>query len=436
MPEYRPINTSAEDVSPLIVSSDGSAAFYPVTPAGSVDNDVPLQSTPRAFFNALKAFIASGLLGLPYSFSLAGMWLSLGSLIPVAFVSCHCMLMLVKTKYMMQKALPMGSAPISTYTEMMTISFGRVGRILADTSLISSQLGFCTVYIIFLATNLNRLAPEVSKIFFILIVFPVVYALSLLRSMKVLGPFSGLSNFCVILGAIMVMVYSVPKIGEGKGVEGAVWPTYPVYLSGLIYAFEGIGCVLPIENAMKNRKHFGPVMIFVTVLLVVIFAVFGAIGYSAYGSDVQAVITLELPQNGFTICVLVLLMIAILFTYPLMAFPAIEIIELKVFNVDSLYMRTARTEMLRNLLRFCIVCLTAGLAMAIPNFGLVLAFVGAFTCIPLMFIFPPLMHWRTGRSYLSKRTIIIDWAIVVIGIIAFIVASVETIIDTVEYLKG
>eukprot|EP00762_Andalucia_godoyi_P003277 ANDGO_06626.mRNA.1 Vacuolar amino acid transporter 3 len=396
---------------------------------------IPLQSTSRAFFNSLKAFIGSGLLGLPYAFSLAGLWLGIVAVPPVAVLSYFCMIMLVDTKYLMQKQLPRDAPEILTFPQMMTLLYGQAGKVVAYTSIVASQLGFCTVYVIFISTNMHRLVSELDTKFWILCVFPVVYGLTLLRSMRVLGPVSGFSNLCIVVGISCVIGYSADKVGHGSGVVSAS-SGFIQYLSGLCYAFEGIATVLPVESTMKNRRAYPGTLAWVFAVAAVIFMAFGAVGYSAYGSDVDAVITMELPGGPLTTIVLISLILAILGTYPLMAYPAVELVEKSLFGEDALVEPTNAVEWKRNGVRLGAVLLTVGLALAIPNFGLVIDFVGAFTCIPLMFIFPPLMHYTVTKRTASTNRKLFDLSVVVFGIGACGYACVQCIMSAVEIYKN
>lgn len=74
----------------------------------------------------------------------------------------------------------------------------------------------------------------------------------------------------------------------------------PLFFGTVIFAFEGIALVLPLQNSMKKphsfSKKFGVLnvgMVFVTA----IYITFGAIGYWKYGENTQDSLTLNLPTN-------------------------------------------------------------------------------------------------------------------------------------------
>lgn len=63
---------------------------------------------------------------------------------------------------------------------------------------------------------------------------------------------------------------------------------------------EGINVVMPVENEMKNPKHFlgCPGVLNITMALVsTLYAIVGLFGYLKYGEDVNGSITLNLPED-------------------------------------------------------------------------------------------------------------------------------------------
>lgn len=72
----------------------------------------------------------------------------------------------------------------------------------------------------------------------------------------------------------------------------------PLYFGTAIYAFEGIGVVLPLENQMKHPKDLGGwngVLNTAMVIVSCLYIAVGFFGYLKYGDDVLGSITLNLP---------------------------------------------------------------------------------------------------------------------------------------------
>lgn len=81
-------------------------------------------------------------------------------------------------------------------------------------------------------------------------------------------------------------------------VELAAIPSQiPLFFGTAIYAFEGIGVVLPLENSMRNPQRF-PVIVYGGMTIVSsLYLSIGVIGYLKYGTDICGSITLNLPND-------------------------------------------------------------------------------------------------------------------------------------------
>lgn len=74
----------------------------------------------------------------------------------------------------------------------------------------------------------------------------------------------------------------------------------PMFFGTAIFALEGIGVVMPLENNMKTPTHFigCPGVLNSGMAFVVSFYAFtGFFGYLKYGTETQGSITLNLPQD-------------------------------------------------------------------------------------------------------------------------------------------
>lgn len=81
----------------------------------------------------------------------------------------------------------------------------------------------------------------------------------------------------------------------------ATWRTLPLYCGTVIYAFEGIGGVLPLENNMKTPQDFNALMGVLNTAMIIVTIMYTAVGffgYLKYGDNVQAEITLNLDSNA------------------------------------------------------------------------------------------------------------------------------------------
>lgn len=87
---------------------------------------------------------------------------------------------------------------------------------------------------------------------------------------------------------------------------------FPLLIGTAVFAFEGIGLyaapstalspadgrrVIPLTESMREPQKFPRVLSGVMLVVAVLFAGFGAMGYAAYGSDIQTVVIVNLPQD-------------------------------------------------------------------------------------------------------------------------------------------
>jgi solute carrier family 36 (proton-coupled amino acid transporter) len=325
---------------------------------------------------------------------------------------------------------------VITYGDICFHLFGVWGSRILNAFLIFTQIGFCCVYVVFEVDNTSTLTcflglgtqkpgeippcePSINKKIWVIPWFFVFVLLSWIRSLKGVAYVSNFSNLAIIFSMIVILTGSAIQlhynIEQGNGLDvaiGIVPSTFAVMLSSGVYAFEGIGTIIPIVTGMKSPEKFPYVLVFIMVISTINYVLFGLIPYLAFGSETTDVITENI--RNFAECyppncersttwivlyyiVTFALILTIMGTFPIQLFVVTDVIEEWFFNKYE-HLRKNRFW-ITNLLRTLLVCLICVVAISIPDFGLLIALVGSLGSASLQFIFPVAfvlqMYWPT-----------------------------------------
>lgn len=105
----------------------------------------------------------------------------------------------------------------------------------------------------------------------------------------------------VIIGLAITFHYLLQDLQRSDAVHGyATWAQLPLYFGTAIYAFEGIGVVLPLENNMRTPQDFGGLTGVLNTGMVIVACLYtgvGFFGYLKYGDAVCGTVTLNLPKD-------------------------------------------------------------------------------------------------------------------------------------------
>jgi len=175
---------------------------------------------------------------------------------------------------------------------------------------------------------------------------------------------------------------------------------------------------MPIEESMETPQNFRRVLAGTMTLVTVVYAIFGMLGYLAYGSDVKEMITLNLGGGWPPRLVKVALCVVLFFTYPLMMFPVYNIIE----SSARVY---PRSTLFKSGLRVGVVLVSVVVALGIPNFGDFIALVGGGACAALSLVLPAYFNLQLARADMSIAGVLLHNLFVVGGTILGIVATVS-----------
>ncbi|XP_075712255.1 proton-coupled amino acid transporter 1-like [Rhinoderma darwinii] len=406
----------------------------------------------QTLIHLLKGNIGTGLLGLPLAVKNAGIVLGPLSLVVMGIIAVHCMDLLVKcANHICQR----NQRPFVDYGDAVMYGMESSpsqwlrthsvwGRRTVGFFLILTQLGFCCVYFVFLADNIKQvvesangttndcssnatvvLKESMDSRLYILSFLPFLILLVFIRNLRYLSGFSLLANVAMLGSVVMIYQFIGRDIPDPTHLSyAASWRTYPLFFGTAIFAFEGIGVVLPLENKMKIPHQF-PVVLYVGMgFVTALYISMGTLGYLRFGSDIQASITLNLPNCWLYQSVKLLYSFGIFISFALQFYVAAEII------VPSATSRVGeRWVLLVDLtVRTALVCITCVLAILIPRLDMVISLVGSVSSSALALIIPPLLEITTYYSEgLSRWVIAKDVIISVVGFLGFVLGTYVTL---------
>ncbi|KAF4120811.1 solute carrier family 36 (proton-coupled amino acid transporter) [Geosmithia morbida] len=383
-------------------------------------------SPTNAVMLLLKSFVGTGVLFLPRAYLNGGMVFSNVVLLGVAALSYHCFVLLVDTRMRVE----------GSFGDMGGILYGKWMRTVILSSIVLSQIGFVAAYTVFTAENLQAFIRAVSDckssmsiVWLIVIQMIIFLPFSLLRDIGKLGFTALIADAFILIGLAYLLYYDILTL-RNEGLSDIILfnkDNWTLFIGTAIFTFEGIGLVVPIQESMRHPEKFPGVLLLVMVIITVLFTGMGAVSYAAYGSQTETVVLLNLPQDDKLVNgVQFLYSCAILLSTPLQIFPAIRIVETELFTRSGKYNPYIKWQ--KNIFRFFVVVLCSAIAWGgADHLDKFVALVGNFACIPLVYIYPPLLHYRgVARTRFWKLS---DIILCIFGFVAMSYTTALTIMS-------
>lgn len=202
-----------------------------------------------------------------------------------------------------------------------------------------------------------------------------------------------------------------------------------LFIGTSVLLFEGsITLCIPLQEALQvpeSEKRF-PEVYYQTISSIVLFySFFGFICWKAFGDDVSTVLTTSLPDGTLATTVQLAYSVAVIFTFPLQIFPALEIVVHLVEQRQLLgHDRQELSAWERRIICSIVISILSIVAVVeMNNLGKVVALMGSLLGAPLAFVFPPLIHSKIVPNPPTRA----DLTVAGIGICAMIGATLITL---------
>lgn len=206
------------------------------------------------------------------------------------------------------------------------------------------------------------------------------------------------ADVLILVTLITIMIYAGLHVGEagwGPNIKPINNKLFINMIGFAVFAYEGVGVVIPIMDITEDEEKYPKILFYCITSVLSLYIVFGLMCYFSYGSHllISPIITSNLPNHDvFVDIVKVLYCINLVFSYPLVIYPANIIAEEYLFSK----MKKSKKRMwLKNLYRAIMVLFTIVSALILDKkLDKFLSLIGAVACTPIAFTLPSIFHWK------------------------------------------
>uniref|UniRef100_A0A914H2P3 Amino acid transporter transmembrane domain-containing protein n=1 Tax=Globodera rostochiensis TaxID=31243 RepID=A0A914H2P3_GLORO len=363
--------------------------------------------------NFFKGLVGAGFLTLPLAFRHAGAWSGLFLLIFIAFLSYYAMSHLVACAQYHYTRLKI---PFLNYGdvagETCKASFqivqkhGNLAKSIVNTAIIVHQFGTCSMYYLFIATNLRDIiayilggvAGEWCRNWpWWLMIFPVMVLLNSVLSMHILSIICIIGN-ALLLSSLALTLYilfgspglRIDEVPTALTIHGLFLAIGTVIVSCLAQSL-----VLPLENKLKRpRQMLGPFGILSCgiILSVLIYACVGFFGFLAFDKVTDSILK-ELPNDILTMLIRLALSLSILASFLLQMFVIVDVLWPRI---DRMIKLSPVLKMFCQLLfRALMVSICFLISYSVKDLSRIVSLIGVTTGTLLAFVFPAMIDLLT-----------------------------------------
>ncbi|KAK6159952.1 hypothetical protein DH2020_003333 [Rehmannia glutinosa] len=329
---------------------------------------------------------------------------------------------------------------IKSYPDIGDQAFGKMGRAIISIFMYLELFLLAVELLIMEGDNLHKLYPYVH--FHILGIevggkqaFIVLTALVLLPTTWL----SSLSRLAYVSAggilASVILVFTVFWIGAFEGVgfheKGDLWRFNGLPMAISLYTFCYCGhAVFPtLCTSMKDKNQFPKVLIVCFVLSTISYGSMAVIGYLMYGENLMSQVTLNLPTKNISSKIAIYTtLVSPITKYAIIVSPMAIALE------ETLTLHN--NKLIKLIIRTVLVISTVIVALVVPFFGYVMAFIGAFLSISAAVLFPCLCYLKINKA--SRKfgvELVFILVILVLGLFVAVIGTYVSIRDIVKHVS-
>ncbi|XP_043703734.1 amino acid transporter AVT1I-like [Telopea speciosissima] len=347
-------------------------------------------------FNGVNALSGVGILSIPYALSEGG-WMSLLLLFIMAAVCNYTGLLLRRC----MDAHPL----VRTYPDIGELAFGYKGRAMISLFMYLELYLICVEFLILEGDNLEKLFPNMNfnvgslkiggKQGFVLLSALVILPTTWLKNLGLLAYVSAggvLASIVVVCS--VAWAGAIDHVGFHERGTLVRWNGVPTAISLFAFSYSGHAVLPTLCTSMKDKSQFPRVLVMCFMLCTVNYGTMAVLGYLMYGEGVKSQVTLNLPVGKLSSRIAIYTTLVNPFTkYAIMISPISTALE------DWFPFRNSRPISI--LIRTVLLISTVVVALSIPFFGYLMAFIGAFLSVMVSILLPCTCYLKIYNAFKS-----------------------------------
>jgi vesicular inhibitory amino acid transporter len=380
----------------------------------------------QGLFNGVNVLAGVGVLTTPFALMQAG-WIGVFYLFSLSLICFY-------TGILLRRCLESGPG-LATYPDIGQAAFGRIGRIIISIILYTELYACCVEFLILEGDNLSALFPAAhlsiggfhidGKTLFslttALLVLPTVWLrdLSLLSYVSAGGVIASIVVACSVL-----WVGAVDGVGFHETTAFFNLSGLPVSIGLYGFCYSGHAVFPNIYSSLRNRNDYNKVLAVSFTLCTLLYAGMAVMGLTMFGAATASQITLNLPKQFLASKIAVWTTVVNPFTkFALTMMPvALSLEELLPVGPESAKHRSASI-----LIRTALVMSTIGVAVLVPFFGFVMAFIGSALSMTVSLILPCACYLAIFGKKVSLLQASLCVTVIIIGFVCLILGTYSSV---------
>ncbi|XP_047031512.1 proton-coupled amino acid transporter-like protein CG1139 [Helicoverpa zea] len=396
-----------------------------------------------AYSNLFRATTGVGMLAMPFIISTTGILLGPILCLLTGILMIHAHSLLLDTLYEVARQLKM---PYISYRYAFRLALlhgppifhgiANYGPIIIATCLFVSQLGICSVIVIFTTDCLRDLMDwQASQTALISLIFPYFVMEFFMRNFTIVSYVAVIGTILNLLGIALVFEHLIEE-AQGETIRFSAMLNYVLFSFGVMqFNLCAIGVVMAVDKHLENprvmRARFGVINVGI-MIPTIITLIFGTVGYWGFGTMEENILRCLPFQERTSLATVCIYMLAMILTYPLQSAPAIHaILEVVKYYEKPGWPQPSEDTLfaIENISKPIFVVLSFLICYIVPFQAPFLAFVGNLCASMLALVFPAVMDLCLRYPhYYGKHNLHLfkDMAMIFVGIASILFGCIFT----------